>query len=59
MYASASCCSVHKVDYTKTLIRVGPMTKLKLRDLISLNTMAVLSAVVLCVILATDPSLLG
>lgn len=35
------------------------MTKFKLRDLVSLNTFAVLSAVVLCVILVTDPSLLG
>lgn len=35
------------------------MTKIKLSDILSLNGAAVLSAVVLCVILATDPSLLG
>ena len=35
------------------------MNKLRLRDLLSLNTLAVLSAVVLCVILVTDPALLG
>ncbi len=35
------------------------MTKIKLRDLLSLDTLAVLSAIVLCVILVTDPTLLG
>lgn len=35
------------------------MLKLKLRDIVSLNTFAVLSAVVLCVVLVTDPALLG
>ena len=35
------------------------MIKNRLRDLISLNAFAVLSAVVLCVVLVTDPSLLG
>ena len=35
------------------------MSKIKLSDLLSLNTAAVLAAVVLCVMLATDPSLFG
>ena len=35
------------------------MLKDRIRDLVSLNTFAVLSAVVLCVVLVTDPSLLG
>jgi hypothetical protein len=35
------------------------MLKLRLRDIVSLNTFAVLSAVVLCVVLVTDPALLG
>jgi len=35
------------------------MLKLRLRDLVSLNTLTVLSAVVLCVVLATDPALLS
>ena len=35
------------------------MTKIRIRDLLSLDTFAVLSAVVLCVVLVTDPSLLG
>ena len=35
------------------------MTKIKIRDLFSLDTFAVLSAVMLCVVLVTDPSLLG
>lgn len=35
------------------------MTKIKLRDLLSLDALAILSAVVLCVILGTDPILLG
>lgn len=35
------------------------MNKLRLRDLVSLNTLAVLSAVVLCVVIVTDPVLLG
>lgn len=39
--------------------KAGLMNKLKLRDLISLNTFTVLSAVVLCLVLVTDPSLLG
>jgi hypothetical protein len=39
--------------------RLGLMTKIKIRDLLSLDTFAVLSAVVLCVVLVTDPSLLG
>jgi hypothetical protein len=36
-----------------------PMTKLKLIRLFSLDAIAVISAVALCVILVTDPSLLG
>ena len=35
------------------------MIKLRLKDLVSLNTLAVLSAVLLCVALVTDPTLLG
>ncbi len=35
------------------------MTKIKFRDLLSLDALAVLSAVVLCVMLVTDPNLLG
>jgi len=35
------------------------MTKIKLRDLLSLNTATVIAAAVLCVVLATDPGLLG
>lgn len=35
------------------------MTRIKLSDVVSLNTFAVLSAVALCIVLATDPSLLG
>ena len=35
------------------------MEKLRLRDVLSLNTVAILAAVVLCVVLATDPALLG
>lgn len=35
------------------------MNKIKLRDVLSLNTAAVLAAAVLCVVLATDPGLLG
>ena len=35
------------------------MLKLKLRDVVSLNTLAVLAAVALCVVLVTDPTLLG
>lgn len=35
------------------------MNKLRLRDLVSLNTLAVLSAVALCVVIVTDPALLG
>jgi len=45
---------------TKTNVEwVGQMIKIKLSDLLSLNTVTVLAATVLCVILATDPSLLG
>ena len=40
-------------------MRLGLMTKIKLRDIISLNTFTVLSAIALCVVLVTDPSLLG
>lgn len=35
------------------------MIKIKLRDIISLNTFTALSAIALCVVLVTDPSLLG
>ena len=43
----------------QTLKRAGQMTRLKLRDLVSLDAMAILAAIVLCVILGTDPALLG
>jgi hypothetical protein len=35
------------------------MLKLRLRDLVSLTTLAGLSAIALCLALVTDPSLLG
>lgn len=35
------------------------MGKLKLRDLVSLNTWAFVAAIALCLILVTDPALLG
>ena len=35
--------------------KVGLMLKLKLRDLLSLNALAGLSAILLCVVLVTDP----
>ncbi len=35
------------------------MLKLRLKDILSLNTLAALSAILLCVVLVTDPSLLG
>lgn len=35
------------------------MGKLKLRDLVSMDTMAFIAAIVLCVVLATDPSFMG
>jgi hypothetical protein len=34
------------------------MLKLKLRDLVSLNALAGLSAIVLCIVLVTDPGVM-
>ncbi len=35
------------------------MLKLRLRDLLSLNALAGLSAVILCVVLVTDPAVMA
>lgn len=39
------------------LRKAGLMLKLRLRDLLSLNALAGLSAIALCVVLVTDPTL--
>lgn len=56
MYVWANQSSVFVIT---NISEAEPMTKLKLIRLFSLDAIAVISAVALCVILVTDPSLLG
>ena len=56
-------CTIEQISLAflkiEKISEAEPMNKLKLIRLFSLDAIAVISAVALCVILVTDPSLLG